>query len=63
MNKTIREHLNDLPEPYRTEALNMLSEQSANIIKEKADEALDSAFVWADSPQGFNYWASFHITL
>ena len=65
--KTIREHLNDLPEPYRTEALENLTESIDGRFdipnsEDKAD-ALQGAFVWASTPQGFEYWEKFYETL
>lgn len=54
--KTIREHLQDLPEPARSLAL-------ANMWWERADDrvqdprkAIWDAFLWYRSPQGYKYW-------
>ncbi len=63
--KTIREHLNDLPEPYRTEALaNNKNQSSWDKVKEDdISEALLGAFNWLDTPQGYDYWSNFYETL
>jgi len=68
MNKTIREHLNDLPEPYRTEALDNFENplpEWVNVPKEVEDvkRALNEGFSWASSPQGFEYWNEFYNSL
>lgn len=65
MKKTIREHLNDLPEPYRTEALENES-KGANcdgIEEDTISDALMCAFLWSSTPQGFYYWSDFYETL
>jgi len=54
--KTIREWFNDLEEPYKTQALENTGEKSLKIIAESMSEALSSAFYWADSYQGHQYW-------
>lgn len=66
MKKTIREHLNDLPEPYRTEALENAKNSKPNTedaIVESKIEAIESAFIFIATPQGINYWNNFCDTL
>jgi hypothetical protein len=66
MKKTIREHLNDLPEPYRTEALENAhaTDGSLDVSKDiSLKDALQSAFIWSMSPQDDKYWRDFHSTL
>jgi len=41
MKKTIKEHLEDLPEPYRTQALRNMSEGCADEVKEDQSKALE----------------------
>ena len=54
--KTIREHLQDLPEPARSQALhNMWWEDSENKMMDPK-KALYSAFNWSRSPEGYKYW-------
>lgn len=60
--KTIREHLNELPEPYRTEALENYNGSSKKKHKE-VQVALALAFVWMDTKQGYNYWNDFTESL
>ena len=57
--KTIREWLNELPEPYRTQALDNAKSSkpyTINAVKPNLHNAILGAFVWRDAPQGFNYW-------
>lgn len=66
--KTIREHLNDLPEPYRTEALENFENPSpewTDVPNEVEDvkRALTEAFSWMSSKQGLSYWNNFYYTL
>jgi hypothetical protein len=53
--KTVREWLEELPEPYKGEALMQtdgdLSTKYVNLY-----DALSSAFYWEGSPQGDRYW-------
>ena len=61
--KTIREWLEELPEPYRTQAIDNTSESVLMIEKESLSEAVLVAFSWWDSPEGLEYWSDFHDTL
>lgn len=54
--KTIRQHLETLPEPFRREALESLETRGNNKI-ETLDDALKSAFTWVKTPQGHEYWS------
>lgn len=62
MTKTIKEWLEELPEPYRTQALNNMEvdepysgdEETANLSK-----ALHSAFLWDKTREGLDYWLNF----
>lgn len=65
MHKTIKKWLKEFPEPYRTEALDIVgNEQWLNKTKaESAKEALLQAFVWVYSPQGYPYWAELYNKL
>lgn len=55
--KTIRDHLNELPEPIRSQAI---ENTSKIVIDEEAElnagKSLAVAFVWLESPQGYSYW-------
>lgn len=54
--KTIREHLQELPEPARSRALvNMWWEDAENTYREQK-KALYNAFNWSTSPEGYKYW-------
>lgn len=60
--KTIKEWLNDLPEPYKSKALfNFYTYQDKLGIEITSKvsglpAAINSAFSWADSPEGAKYW-------
>ena len=59
--KTIREWLEGLPEPHRTQALaNMgVNKGPGTAVYPNAMGAVSEAFSWAKSPEGFDYWANF----
>lgn len=66
--KTIREWLEELPEPYRTQALENVNEHDPKIIDElpseqTAKKALSGAFVWMFTEQGERYWFDLYRTL
>ena len=56
MKKTIKEWLETLPEPYRSEALS--NSDSEQLIKEieSVSLAIRGAFIWKDSKEGQGYW-------
>lgn len=58
---TLLNHLESLPEPYRTKALNNARNFEGWENRKDRHEvtrfaALASAFIWHHSPEGFNYW-------
>ncbi len=59
MGKTIKEWLSELPEPYKTEAIEGAERLSPDLLGVEVDslsEAIFSMFDWTDSKQGANYW-------
>lgn len=60
MLKSIVELLEELPEPYRTQALLNNDDAAGNLWKIVSDNtiacALSWAFAWSFSPQGSDYW-------
>ena len=56
MTKTIKEWLSELPEPYRTKAIENCK-ASERVRPSSLKEALCGAFSWLDTPQGYDYWA------
>ena len=58
--KTIREHLNSLPEPYRTEAFNNIIAQRntgvLDLIENDIKLALLGSFEFNLSKEGLDYW-------
>lgn len=66
MEKLIKEWLEELPEPYRTQALEIYHTQwsdTENPSTESLDQALITAFVWEMTPQGYEYWNKLHEEL
>lgn len=67
--KTIKQWLNELPEPYRSQALentlNQSGEKRLKINQPSIKDALSAGFIWKDSPkeQGHDYWEKFRNTL
>ena len=61
--KTIKQWLNTLNEPYKTKAIQQTNEDR---LKEKADSliiALYKMFVWEDSVEGDEYWRDLVLSL
>lgn len=54
--KTIKEWLEGLPEPYRTQALKNTKDVMLGSQSTSSYYALKRAFRWADSPEGFDHW-------
>jgi hypothetical protein len=52
--KKISEWLNELPEPYRTQAIANQEWQDYEV--NRLSGAIANAFSWHDSPQGHEYW-------
>jgi hypothetical protein len=67
--KTIEEHLERLPEPYRSQALENLEKYPRTlgvgivIIDPPIAQVIREAFIWAQTPQGFHYWEDLFIRL
>jgi tryptophanase len=61
--KTILEWLQELPEPYRSEAIENVS-KTKRIEKRKClEDALLSAFPWEETKQGGEYWNNLHTKI
>ena len=62
--KTIREWLNELPEPIRSRAIRNTENESDTLLDTITDvnfkNALWVAFIWSNTPEGHNYWGSVH---
>jgi hypothetical protein len=61
MNRPVREHLNNLPEPYRSKALENFDAPDNNWKNEEDEcrtpsDAIHIAFDWASSKEGWAYW-------
>jgi len=57
--KTILEHLETLPEPYRSQAIENCLQTLSNHSNNSADNlasAIVLAFEWVETPQGYWYW-------
>ena len=60
--KTIKEWLETLEEPYRTQALNNLDSDTEDDIVLNLYTALSCAFVWESTLEGHGYWAKLSYT-
>ena len=57
--KTIRQWLEELPDPYRTQALeNIRVKEVLDLPELSFSVALRSAFTWDATPQGYDYWSA-----
>ena len=56
MEKTIKEWLETLPEPYRAEALENAGESTLFETQPSLTAALYASSYWSDTPQGHDYW-------
>lgn len=54
--KTIKDWLNTLNNPYKQKALTNLNTNMRNIRVESVSSALLIAFNWRSSLEGFDYW-------
>lgn len=54
--KTIKQWLETLPEPYRGQALANLEKEESDHIVSSDCEAVNWAFNWGESPEGFEHW-------
>lgn len=61
--KTVKKWLQELPEPYRAQALENMDSDEANTKVNSQYQALDKAFVWEETPQGEDYWDSIYDKL
>ncbi len=65
--KTIKEWLEELPEPYRSESIENMEAEVDRYTGDRMDSNLKSAlfcaFIWVDSPQGTGYWANIFDSL
>lgn len=62
--KTIKEWLSELPEPYKTEAIEeaeRLSPDTLNHITDSLSDTVLKMFCWADSRQGEDYWDNVYL--
>ena len=58
--KTVKDWLDELPQPYRFEAINnVINDRGAKALlrtSESLSDALKIAFYWDEAPEGANYW-------
>lgn len=54
--KTIKEWLEELPEPYRTQSINNTPKKVLEVYKQSLEKALLASFVWKNSKEGHGYW-------
>lgn len=63
MSKSIRQWLNELPEPYRSQALESADKKMLDNRRMRQSDALSSAFVWKRSPEKEQYWKDLWVQL
>lgn len=51
--KTAKEWFSELEEPYSSQAIENIE---LDIACKSLREAFFFAFIWSDTPQGYNYW-------
>lgn len=59
MSKTIKEWLSELDSPYREQALENMDKDIPYTGDRKVESikgALSGAFMWHETPEGYNYW-------
>jgi hypothetical protein len=62
--KTVEQWLQELPEPYRGQALENAEAYGRLHMKcSNIHQAVDGSFSWASSPQGQDYWLGFSNTI
>jgi hypothetical protein len=61
--KTIKEWLEELPEPYRSQALENTGDSDGEMEVKSLVTALECAFLWISSSQGYHYWSQLSKTL
>lgn len=61
--KTVRQHLETFPEPYRTQALKNATPSRLNEFRHQPEQALIYAFNWAGTPERKDYWQSFYTAI
>lgn len=57
--KTIRQWFEELPEPYRSQAIDNCIDPDR--IESSQSAALDLGLDWGSTPQGYDYWEEFYI--
>jgi len=54
--KKINYYLNQLPEPYRSQAISNTDESHLNAFATNLSNALSRAFIWRNTLEGSDYW-------
>ena len=60
---TIKDYFEELPEPYKTQAIENSSEESLNKKSPSLKSAICNAFMWGATRQGHNYWRNLLIEI
>lgn len=58
---TVRGWLETLPEPYRTQALEVMEPKRAEKRCGSLGQALDDMIAWSKTPQGYEYWSAVYF--
>jgi len=63
MKKTIKQHFEDFPEPWKSQAKNNLVPRMGSSVIGSPYLALIHGFPWDANEQGIDYWSDFSKTL
>lgn len=58
--KQIQQWLEELEEPYKTQAFENTQEDRLTLVTDTLSNAIQKAFTWSETPQGRNYWGEIH---
>lgn len=61
--KKIKEWLEELPEPHRTEAIKNTPELNGDVMAHDLKSAIWCAFVWDKTIQGHQYWEKLYESI
>lgn len=63
MIKTVKEYLENCPEPWAAEAFGYTNKETSADLASCLSEALVFAFTWNESDKGFEYWSAIYKDL
>ena len=60
---TIKDYFEELPEPYKTQAIKNSTDHCLGKNTTSLGSALCNGFIWSSTEQGHNYWRDFLFSL